>query len=107
MRTILIAAAAAAVLSLPGAALAQGTGPQDIVPSSEHQNSSHANAPGNSGEAGYSTGSPRAVPTSDTHRPPQHPLHTTRSSNPNSTMSGPNETNSSQPTDQSSGQSPQ
>ena len=103
MRTILIAAAAAALL-LPGAAFAQSTGPQDVVPSSEHQNSSHANAPGNSGEPGYSTGGPRATPTSDTRKRRLRAMH---SSNPNSTMSGPNETNSSEPTDQTSSQSPQ
>ena len=103
MRTFLIAAAAAAALSLPSAAFAQASGQAD-VPSTEHQNSAHANAPSTSGEPGYSTGGPRATPASDT----QVRHHRTKTANPNSgDMSAPNETNSSQPTDQNSGQSPQ
>jgi hypothetical protein len=96
MRTILIAAAAAAALSLPGAAFAQASGQAD-VPSSEHMNSSHANAPSTSGQPGYSTGGPRATPTSDTAMRRHHRTRTMDSANPNDT-NAPNETNSSQPT---------
>ena len=90
MRRTLIVAATAAALSLPGAAFAQAG-----VPSTEHMNSSHANAPGNSGQPGYSTGGPRATPISETrvkrHRMQMvHPI-------PRDTKA-PNETNGSQPT---------
>lgn len=95
MRTILIAAAATAALSLPGAAFAQASDQAD-VPSTEHMNSSHANAPSTSGQPGYSTGGPRATPTSDMrikrHRMRKvHPI-------PRDMNAPPNETNSSQPT---------
>jgi hypothetical protein len=101
MRTILIVAAAAAALSFPGMALAQASGQAD-VPSSEHQNSAHANAPGNSDQPGYTTGGPRATPTSDT-RTMRHRTRSTHSDNPSAgDMGAPNETNSSQPTDQNS-----
>lgn len=94
MRTILVAAVTAAALSLPGAAFAQTSG-QSVVPSSEHMNSSHANAPSTSGLPGYSTGGPRATPISET----QVKRHRARMVHPiPRDANAANETNSSQPT---------